>query len=223
MQPYVIDHLDGLKFRVGTEEAREWYDPMKPYTELEYRWVFENISLKKKNILDCGAHHGHYSILFGKRGFVIAVEPYYHNVTMIEKNIVLNGLENKCDIHYGAVAKSAGMRPFVNASNGRLADGAGTTVECMTMRQIMPNAQIVKIDIEGGEFEILPEQIDSLPECEVWIIEIHPQFGDPETIAAGFKDWELLKVNREKMTVEPYQHDKWQTHATLIARKCHVV
>lgn len=219
MQPYVIDHLEGLKFNIGTQEAKDWYDPMKPYTQLEYEWVLKNLNLDNKFILDCGAHHGHYSILFAKFGFVVAVEPFYHNVMMIERNVIINHLEKHCDIHYGAVARDVGMRSFVYASNGRLSDGLETFVECKTMRQIAPNAQVAKIDIEGGEFEILPEQVDTLPECEVWIVEIHPQYGDPEIIAGGFKDYELFKVNREKMIVEPYQHDEWKTHATLIARR----
>ena len=34
------------------------------------------------------------------------------------------------------------------------------------------------------------------------------------------KGFEVLKVNREKMEVEPYnRHEAWRTHATIIARR----
>lgn len=32
--------VGGLDFFFANEEAQAWYDPLKPYTKLEYEWVF---------------------------------------------------------------------------------------------------------------------------------------------------------------------------------------
>ena len=78
---YVIDHgIEGLKFLVGSQEGKEWYDPIKPYTLLEYQWVLDNVPMDGM-VLDCGAHHGHYSIVFAKKALSVkAIDPYFHNI-----------------------------------------------------------------------------------------------------------------------------------------------
>jgi hypothetical protein len=81
---------------------------------------------------------------------------------------------------------------------------------------------VYKMDIEGAEFELMPQEIDDLPSVHTWIVEIHPNAGDPNIIAGAFADrkFDLLKVDRERMIVRPYElGERWLTHATLIARK----
>jgi len=43
--PYITTvDLNTARFRFhATPEAREWYDPLKPYARLEYGWVLENV------------------------------------------------------------------------------------------------------------------------------------------------------------------------------------
>jgi len=203
-------------FQFTTQQATDWYDPVKPYTKLEYEWILDNVELG--NVMDVGAHHGHYSIILGQGKKLLCVDPFYHNTQLIKKNLELNGLD--AQIVYGAVAKEKGQRGFRCVSNGRLDDNSSVMVDTYKLVDLMPEAQVIKIDIEGAEFEILPEQVTEMPKCHTWIVEIHP--GEPDVIAQGFLDrgFELLKVNREKMVVEPYKmSSEWKSHATLIARK----
>lgn len=218
-EPYVIPMgIRDFKFLVNSQEGRDWYDPIKPYTQLEYEWVLKNVLIDGRRVIDAGGHHGHYATIFKGSNLVI-VEPFYHNLQTTWKNMELNGIEYRYVM--GVVGKRHEMRNFYLTSNGHLDDSSGTTVECFKLCEVEHDANIVKLDVEGAEFEILPDQIDDLPYCDTWIIEIHPAHGDPNDIANAFdvRGFELLKVNREKMIVEPYQYDDWQTHATLIARK----
>jgi len=207
-----------FKFLVCTDEARAWYDPIKPYTKLEYQWVLDNLLIDGRRVIDAGGHHGHYSIIF-KGAHLTIVEPFYHNLQIIWKNMELNGIEYRYEM--GVVGRNRGLRNFHLTSNGYFDNDSGTQVECFKLCEIDHDANIVKLDVEGAEFEILPRQIDDLPYCDTWIIEIHPSHGNPDDIANAFdvRGFELLKVNRKKMIVEPYQYDDWPTHATLIARK----
>ena len=48
-EPYVgsldIEGISG-RFFYATPQAKEWYDPIKPYAKLEYEWVIDNVSLE---------------------------------------------------------------------------------------------------------------------------------------------------------------------------------
>lgn len=218
-ESYVIPlGVRDFRFLVNSAEGKAWYDPIKPYTKLEYQWVLDNVLIDGRRVIDAGGHHGHYSIIF-KGSDLTVVEPFYHNLQTIWKNMELNGIEYEYVM--GAVGRSHELRGFYMNSNGHLDESSGTRVETYKLCEVDHDANIVKLDVEGAEFEILPNQIDELPYCDTWIIEIHPSHGNPDDIAVAFdaRGFELLKVNREKMKVEPYQWDAWPTHATLIARK----
>jgi FkbM family methyltransferase len=218
-EPYVIEHgIDNFRFLVATQEGEDWYNPMKPYTLLEYQWVMDNVDLKDRLVLDCGGHHGHYAMILGRDGILAIVEPVLENARIIKKNMELNAIAY--DIVFGAVAGWAGNRNFDMRSNGRFDLNAKGIVPCQTLSQIMPNAQVIKLDVEGAEFEILPDAISDMPCCDTWIVEVHPHAGDPNSIAKAFidREFEVLKVDREQMKVVPYVFGHWPTHATIIAR-----
>lgn len=106
-EPYVIDmDVADFRFKVCTQEAKEWYDPIKPYTKLEYEWVLDNVDLSG-NVIDCGAHHGHYAVILAQ-GRLICVDPYHHNLRVVRENMKLNNRE--CQIFEGAVGKAKGAR-----------------------------------------------------------------------------------------------------------------
>jgi hypothetical protein len=70
-EPYVMDlDVEGIRgrFFIGTPQAEEWYDPIKPYAKLEYEWVIKNVLLRGQKIVDVGAHHGHYALVFNRIG-----------------------------------------------------------------------------------------------------------------------------------------------------------
>lgn len=217
---YEIPIVRGLKFNVHTEEARQWYDPIKPYTKLEYEWVLDNVDLTGK-ILECGGHHGHYAAVLGsKGGELLVVEPHTENCLIISDNLEMNGIDAR--VFMGAVSNYSGLGNFNGETNGQLIPFGKQLVEVKTMRDLMPDASVIKLDIEGGEYAILPEGIYTMPKMHTWIIELHPYWGNPHDICAGFlkAGYLALKVNRERMEVTEYDMlDEWKGHATCIFLK----
>jgi len=195
--PYVKDHgIEGLQFKFYTPEATAWYDPLKPYTLLEYQWVRENLDLENQVVVDAGAHHGNYAVVFKGAYYIVCFEMVPDYCRFCFDNLQLNGIE-------------------AAAVNGVRLTAAQTA---RSMMDHLPD--IYKMDIEGDEFSVLPVELEQNPQVHTWILELHPVGTDPNVLAKLFKGFELLKVDREKMVVRPYViGEKWPTHSTLIARK----
>jgi hypothetical protein len=189
----MIEHgIKGLLFKCFNAEADEWYNPLKPYTLLEYQWVRENVPLTDKTVvIDAGCHHGNYSVVF-KPAFVVAVDSVQENCYFAKQNMMLNDL--RFEVHHQTLGKQG-----VNTHH---------------------KPGVYKCDIEGAEFELFPAEIARFPSVHTWILEIHPRHGSPNIIAEYFTDYELFKVCRDTMTVRPYKlGEAWKQHSTLIARK----
>ena len=193
--PYEITHLNGCRFLVGNAEGKAWYDPINPFAQLEYDWVLENIEIKGKRVVDVGAHHGHYALLFKDAAELVCIEPVGDNASILKHNLEINGIQ-------------ATIKLYVIA-HGNLQAVAG-------------EMDIVKMDIEGAEFAALPAAIDDMPTVKDWIVELHPTRGRPETIIQAFieRGFEVHYVNRQTAQVEPDQPGTvWKSHATVIARR----
>lgn len=217
---YEIEIVRGLKFNVCTQEGADWYDPIKPYTKLEYEWVLDNIDLTGK-IIEAGGHHGHYSVVLGsKGGQLVIAEPHPDNVGIIEDNLFLNNI--KADIFEGAVSNYNGVGYFTGETNGRLLPFGKMEVQTKTLVELMSDATVIKLDIEGGEYTILPGAIEQMPNTDTWIIELHPYWGNPHEICSAFlkSGFIALKVDRKRMQVTEYDMlDEWEGHATCIFLK----
>ena len=217
--PYVKAHgIAGLHFWFMTQEAMDWYDPLKPYTKLEYEWVRDNVVLRGQTIIDAGCHHGNYSVLFGEAAALFCVDPHNGNCAITRTNLELNHI--KGEVCQCAIMAYNGECGFNGQSNGRV--GAGKPVACVTLDTICSRANVVKLDVEGAEFFILPDAIDDMPRVHTWIVEVHPTDGNPNDLIRGFheKDYEVLKVDRNLMEVVPIaEATDWTSHATIIARR----
>ena len=225
-EPYIKElDIEGIssRFFFATPQAKEWYDPIKPYAKLEYEWVINNIKLKKQKILDCGAHHGQYSVVFllgaSRQCDLIAVDPFPMNCALTEINLKLN--DTKARIVQCAVSDKNGDVHFEKQSNGRIIANGGILVKSCTLDNILSDAEVVKLDIEGMEYAVVSESIDKLKSVHSWIIEIHP-FNNPhpDQIIQLLLDrgYEILYVNREKNQVEQYRlKTEWNIHSTIFA------
>jgi len=186
--------IDNLVFTCYTKEAEQWYMPLKPYTLLEYQWVRDNIVLNENTtVIDAGCHHGNYSVVF-KPATVIAIDNKQECLKYASQNMIKNNMD------FRTILQTLGI-------NGVHID--------------LP-VSIYKVDIEGNEFKLFPHEIDNFPEVHTWIVEIHPKHGNPEIIANYFieRKFTLLKVDRDILRVRDYvSNEKWNGHATLIARK----
>ena len=138
-------------------------------------------------VYDVGANVGIYSLLaslqVGPSGMVYAFEPLERNLKYLRGHVTLNNLKN-CIIMETAVSNSEGTRPFSAAgwdpSMGRLSpDGeilaASTTLDnCIYGERRLRPPDVIKVDVEGAEFEVLEGASKALAEFHPTIfLEIH--------------------------------------------------
>jgi len=226
-QPYIKPLEIGLpaRFFYATDEARQWYDPIKPHARLEYEWVLANVPLRDQRVIDCGAHHGHYAVVLGAAmrgtGTLCVADALATNCAIIEANLAINRIG--VAIHCCAVTNRRGIVRFLGESNGRVVDYNGVEVPGKRLVDLLDSPTVVKVDIEGEEFKVIPDSIDELPTVHSWIVEVHPSINRvaPQLMQA-FQDrpFDLHWVNREAGCIEPYPADaRWTTHTTVFARR----
>lgn len=224
-QPYIRTlAIEGcpIRFFYATAQAADWYDPLKDRNRREIEWLVANLAADGQKIIDAGAYHGLYATAFAKvagtRGEVIAVDPVPSNQAVIEVNLAINGLRGR--IEDCVVSNSEGEVGFSRDSCGQIVDRGGLRRPSRRLRSILPDATIVKLDIEGAEFDVVPAQIDELPAARAWIVEIHPGRGrDPTTVLDVFRSrpFDLWWGDPTTGEVVPYRGEPWTMRNTLIA------
>jgi len=136
--------------------------------------------------VDVGAYHGHYSFLLS-RNFeqVIAIEPVRANADFLREAITYRNADNIKIIRM-AVAAEEGARQFglmPQLSESKLfsqnnAQGGLTNVQATTLDSLLRPYQeidLVKLDVEGAEFEVLEGATESMSKIRSWMIELHDQ------------------------------------------------
>lgn len=214
-----IDEVN-FKFFIGTPQAVDWYSPMKPHTLAEYQWVINNVNFEGQRVIDAGAHHGHYTMLFAsvepKPKSIVAVEPLSSNVVLLSVNVALNTAEVR--IEQTAISTTKGTATFVPRSNGKLFQGVGIDVPTMVLHEIDPDANIIKLDIEGTEFNILPKEIDEMKFAHTWIVEVHSPYGDLSHLVNEFKSrgFTVSYLDKNDNTVKDADDLSQVTYSTSI-------
>lgn len=214
-----------LRFFYGSPQAAAWYDPVQPHTRAELEWMAERIGGRDEHVIDAGAYHGLYTIAMaravGAGGRVIAVDPSASNGALIEVNLLLNGL--RADVEHCAVAAVDGTVRMTDRSCGHIIEHGGTERPARRLTSILAGATVVKLDVEGTEFTILPEQLDAMPSVHTWNVEIHPGSGrEPRRLLEAFAErgFRLHWLNRPAARVEPCPVDcAWTDRTSLIATR----
>ena len=228
VEPYIIKHgFADLDFYVTTTQAADWYDPPKKYVVLEYGWVAANIPIKGKNVVDAGSHHGHYSIVLASQhpNRLSLIDTHDPNMDAAEANLALNA-KHAWQMLTAALWNEKGKVRYDGHSNGALMINAegGIEVDSLRLQDIDNKAEVVKLDIEGAEYVVIPEALETM-NVESWIIEFHAGHNIKEApdITANLlkeKGYQLDWINREKMVVEPYKiGTEWTAHSTIFARR----
>jgi len=224
-QPYIRTlEIDGrpIRFFYATAQAASWYDPLKEKNRRELEWLVRHIEPEGQKIIDAGAYHGLYALVFAKTagplGEVVAVDPVPSNAAVVEANLAINGLRGR--VETCAISNADGEVGFSSDSCGHIVERGKLRRPSRRLRSILPDATIVKLDIEGAEFEVVPAQIDELPAARVWIVEIHPARGrDPATVLDAFRTrpFDLWWGHPASGRIEPYTGEPWTARTTLIA------
>lgn len=158
-----------------------------------YRLPFD---MKPKVIIDLGANIGLTTLYLEnlyKCETMIAVEPVKENLDLIRLNFEQNKLDAK--IIQAVVASKEGIAYFseTEESNlGQISD-SGKKVSAVTMSSLLdmtPNgrADLVKIDIEGGEQDIFTNNVEWLNNVGAIIMEFHPDRVDYPALVSIIKE-----------------------------------
>lgn len=226
-EPYIIQPFPGSKFLVGTLQSQRWYDPLPHPLRVELEWLRSNVYFGKPELfVDGGCHHGLYGVCLKPHTYY-AVDLHQQNVDMTLVNAKLNDL-----ISYTGRAAITGQSGIVRIRDYSLGvvdpfEGEST---CLSVRleDICRTATIVKLDIEGAEWHVFPDALDSMTSVHTWIVEIHPWMYEDsggKDILGPFIDagFHLLWIDRslgEESKVEDLTHDSLiRKESTIIAIK----
>ncbi|NJL11487.1 MAG: FkbM family methyltransferase [Calothrix sp. SM1_7_51] len=142
-----------------------------------YWQVFRWIEHPPKLVVDCGSHCSHFAILadicfnskFGTTDTkYILIEPNPYLIPVIHKNVKQTGIANRVEIKQALLGKNSGDGELWINHNNFLAtglqpnhDSKSSRIPYLNLLDIIGNETIdlMKIDIEGGEFEFINENI----------------------------------------------------------------
>ena len=187
--PICIDLTDdGLSYELLLHQDRE------PLTGTVFRDYLRTANAREGDVtvIEAGANIGYYALqeatLLGENGTIHAFEPVPANMDLLEKNIRINGFEERINTIRSAVgSKEENVKMSVGNSRNwaRVStDGQGGNVEVeMTtldkyckLEGIDPGeVNIVRMDVEGYETQIIPGMENILSESSdlLLFIELH--------------------------------------------------
>jgi FkbM family methyltransferase len=175
-------------------------------TEPMYRQFLRRLDLPQNvRLLDLGSSNGGFPLLLKHMGVTIAsiaaVEMHPRTFRRMRFNIELN-FDCELRLLNAAVGGREGTVE-VNLSPGSTGEslykpangGVRASLPLVTLNTLLARspADLVKMDIEGAEFEIFASHTwTALEAVRYLIIEIHPQYGDPRDVIrrlgeAGFE------------------------------------
>ena len=164
-------------------------------------------------VYDIGAHVGTMALgaalLVGDLGLVIAFDGDPENITRLEEHCARNGLENRLRVVHAAVwsrtaidgigfrrGATARSQGGVQADGNRPVLGTGEVIRvpAVTLDDFIgaevPQPQLVKIDVEGGEYEVLRGGKKLFAtQRPVVIVEVHNQQAS-EQIASWLSEYQ---------------------------------
>ena len=176
---YVLRTRDGSAFEVrgGTS------DRFSVFEIAIRRDYFSLANIKLGNVIvDVGANIGVFTViaskLVGSHGRIVAIEPNSESAKRLERNIALNRLNNvtvyhaavtgapgNFTLHTGKKAILSSIFKSVDgqAVGGTAEEGQGLPLADILTREKIDYVDLLKIDCEGGEYEIF----DAAP-SEIW-------------------------------------------------------
>jgi len=164
-----------------------------------------------RTILDLGANVGLFGAFAAARwpsATIVSYEPDPDNVAVHARTVAANGLGNRWSLVPAAAGTSdhavrfvAGLEALSHVVNG----GAGEPAREITvpMRDVLPeicSADLVKLDIEGGEWDILLDPRLKFDPPRAIVLECHPR-NCPEPDAPALAERALREAGLTTATI----------------------
>ena len=142
-------------------------------------------------VIDIGANIGAFSILaanLGENVTVYSYEPFSENFHLLEKNITLNGFDNRIVTFCFAVGNHIGEKVVLSKGSSGVStiyekSGNEVVINMITLEEVFSannihHCDLLKIDCEGAEYEILySTSQDIFDKIKFINMEFHEQFG----------------------------------------------
>jgi FkbM family methyltransferase len=156
-----------------------------------YWQLFEHVTEPPKFVVDCGAHCGHFTVLadicfhskFGNQETsYLLIEPNPYLLPVIKKNITDTGLASRVKIEQGLLGcKENDGELWIHPKNylvSSLYKTNGATAQPIKSLDLTDLAggkliDLMKIDIEGGEFEFVHQSLGILSQTKLVFMELH--------------------------------------------------
>jgi len=231
-----IHEMDGgVKIYVDITNPRTWDLQQGTDPEKKIKQVFlQNIS-SGDTVIDVGANIGEFSLIASKKvgpsGQVIIIEPLPETVVYLKNNLLLNNFTN-CSVYECAIGSKIGKMTMYkkneNATMGLLDPVSGEDkmirageIEVKTIDDILSTKKIskvkmLKIDVEGHEYEVLLGSIQSLKNKKIdkILCEIHKKYLKTKGIDPN-KIFSLLKEHGFSINIIEKDDDRPHILATL--------
>lgn len=166
-------NFNGKKIKIYLERHSDFSAFYQVFVEKSYPNLMSKIN-KGDIVIDAGANIGMFSImasvLIGKTGKIIAIEPDPENIRILKRNLELNNIKNIIIIDKALYSKSGerigfyldGVMSRISKVNDNVPNNC-IEVETITLDEIIFNLnlqpKILKMDIEGAEkFALLGSQ-----------------------------------------------------------------
>ena len=166
--PIVQGPARGIRWMAGSGMVNFW---LGTYEREKYE-AFSRELAPGMTFYDIGANVGIYTVLacrsVGESGRVFSFEPAATNLFYLQENVRVNRFGN-CEIVPKAVSNSDGNVQFEFTGEsclGKISDGGSVSVPSTTLdsfcRNGRPAPRLMKIDVEGGEYDVLSGGLEVL-------------------------------------------------------------
>lgn len=192
INPDFIDYVvskDGLKF---------YPKYLKSVGDVLLEYHFDDLT-KDDVVLDLGANIGAFALRAAKKcKMVYAIEPLFYEELF--DNVVLNDLCSKVVVYPAALGNGA---PISISFDGK--EKISPTMSLKKWREL-DDITFIKIDIEGAEWLINPEELDGIRRIEFEVHITNGTLENPELIRYIKKNWKTTITNEPKFHEGCYIH-----------------
>ena len=189
------------------------------FTSGEYLALVRDLAdLDVEVVVDCGAGIGMFSLLVEhlcRVGLldwedveVEAIEPAQYNLPQLRKNLDRNLADGRYTIHEGVVGGGEGSVVFYETPkypwSGSLVErkemeGRAVEAPVVDLPSIVAGRPaVLKLDVEGAEFEVFEAHASSLGSVEAVVVEWHVEMGDVERGGGLLREGGFDFVRRSK-------------------------